>query len=192
MPIPVRGQLNRGIFPCPRSRLRIWSCETGLAIPSRVSLLTLYAQAESGAQFTGFLPMSAAASIYFHHHTPSGQSRVYRVTQLRTYYGVHCREFAVGSVPSLSGHVIAYQWRSLLRVRWHRASSPQGSSSNGCCLCITMDQLLLRASVFPHPLDYWYKVGMLKLSGVIKIILLLVYCCTAGRLGGPVSNLETF
>ena len=40
---PVRGQLNREneyfIFPCPRSRLIIWSRETGSAIPSRVSLL---------------------------------------------------------------------------------------------------------------------------------------------------------
>ena len=37
----ARGQLNREIiiFPCPRSRLRIWSRETGSAIPSRVSLL---------------------------------------------------------------------------------------------------------------------------------------------------------
>ena len=26
---------------------------------------------------------------------------------------------------------------ALPRVRWHRASSPQGSSSDGCCLCIT-------------------------------------------------------
>ena len=37
---PARGQLNREtIFPCPRSRLRIWSRETGSAVPSRVSLL---------------------------------------------------------------------------------------------------------------------------------------------------------
>ena len=37
----ARGQLNRGkkIFPCPRSRLRIWSLETVSAVPSRVSLL---------------------------------------------------------------------------------------------------------------------------------------------------------
>ena len=41
---------------------------------------------------------------------------------------------------------------ALPRVRWHRASSPQGSSSNGCCLGITMDQMLLCASLFPHPL----------------------------------------
>ena len=38
---PARGQLNREkcFFPCPRSRLRIWSRETGSAVPSRVSLL---------------------------------------------------------------------------------------------------------------------------------------------------------
>ena len=33
--------------------------------------------------------------------------------------------------PELSGHAFAYRWRSLPRVRRHRASSPQGSSSNG-------------------------------------------------------------
>ena len=48
---PACGQLNRetNIFPCPRSSLRIWSRETGSAVPSRVSPLILHAQAESGA-----------------------------------------------------------------------------------------------------------------------------------------------
>ena len=37
---PARGQLNREkIFPCPRACLRIWSRETGSAVPSRASLL---------------------------------------------------------------------------------------------------------------------------------------------------------
>ena len=39
---PVRGRsAEQGelIFPCPRSRLRIWSRETGSTVPSRVSLL---------------------------------------------------------------------------------------------------------------------------------------------------------
>ena len=38
---PACDQLNRGdeIFPCPRSRLRIWSRETGSAVASRISLL---------------------------------------------------------------------------------------------------------------------------------------------------------
>ena len=46
---PVHGQLNREKFPCPRSRLKIWFRKTGLAVPSRVSLLLLYTNAESGA-----------------------------------------------------------------------------------------------------------------------------------------------
>ena len=37
---------------------------------------------------TGFLPLSATAS---NRHTPSGQSRVYRVTRLRSD-DIHCRE----------------------------------------------------------------------------------------------------
>ena len=40
---------------------------------------------------TRFLPISAAASIYTYRQPPSGQSLVYRATQLRTD-GVHCRE----------------------------------------------------------------------------------------------------
>ena len=54
----ARGQLNRGkyLFPFPRSRLRLLSRETGSAVPSRVSLLILNTQAESG-----FLPLSATA-----------------------------------------------------------------------------------------------------------------------------------
>ena len=49
---PAPGQLNREneYFPvCPRSCLRIWSRETHSIVPSRVSLLILQTQAESGA-----------------------------------------------------------------------------------------------------------------------------------------------
>ena len=48
---PARGQLNREneYFPFPRSHLRIWSRQTGSAIPSGVSLLILHIQTESGA-----------------------------------------------------------------------------------------------------------------------------------------------
>ena len=45
------------------------------------------------ALLTGFLPISAAASIYSYRQPPSGQSRVYQVTQLRTD-DIHCRESA--------------------------------------------------------------------------------------------------
>ena len=125
----VYGQLNRGKFPCPRSRLRIWFRETSLAVPSLVSLLILYTNAESGAYSHGIPPeFRGGVHIFF----PAPHT--------------------IGSVPSLSGHAIAYRLHSLPRVRWHRGSSPQGSSSNGCCLCITMDQMLLCSSLFPHPL----------------------------------------
>ena len=75
----------------------------------------------------------------------------------------------VGSVPSLSGHAIAYRSRSLPRVRWHRASSPQSTSSNGCCLCITMDQILLCSSLFPHPLLILYSENV-QIIGCIQSI----------------------
>ena len=49
--------------------------------------------------------------------------------------------YAIGSVPSISGHAIAYRWRSLARVRRHRASRPQGSSERVLPWQVTMDQL---------------------------------------------------
>ena len=67
-------------------------------------------------------------------HAPSGQSRL------------------------LSGHAIAYRWRSLPRARRHRASSPQGSSSNGCCLFRYHHRAIyVRLSFHTH---YWYEVDM--------------------------------
>ena len=54
----------------------------------------LHTQAESGAysRDSSRVPRRRPF-IYLDRHTPSGQSRVYRVTQLRTD-GVHCRESA--------------------------------------------------------------------------------------------------
>ena len=48
---PACGQLNRKneYFSCPRSRLKIWSRETGSAVPSRASLPIPHTQAECGA-----------------------------------------------------------------------------------------------------------------------------------------------
>ena len=43
------AEQGKPILPCARSRLRIWSRETGSAVPSRVSLLIFHTQAESGA-----------------------------------------------------------------------------------------------------------------------------------------------
>ena len=61
--------------------------------------------------------------------------------------------YAIGSVPSLSGHAVAYRWRSLPRVRRHRASKPQGSSERVLPWQITMDQLIFASLSHTH---YWY------------------------------------
>ena len=48
--------------------------------------------------------------------------------------------YAIGSLPSLLGHAIPYRWRSLPRVRRHRASNFQGSSKRVLPWQVTMDQ----------------------------------------------------
>ena len=115
------------IFPCPRSRLRVWSRETGSAIPSRVSLLILHTQAESGA----YLRDSS------------------RVPRRRPFIKP---PNAIGSVPSLSGHATAYRWRSLPRVRRHRTSKPQDSSERVLPWQVTMDQSICASFSHTH---YW-------------------------------------
>ena len=110
---PARGQLKRENEYFPAS-VRV--CEFGLARRVRPSR-----------------PASACSSptlrlnlVLTHHEIPPD-----------FHGGVHLfmPPCVIGSVPSLSAHAIAYQWRSLPRVRWY---SPvvlsQGSSSNGWVL----------------------------------------------------------
>ena len=101
----------------------------------------LHTQAESGAYLrdSSRVPRRRLF-IYLNHHTPWGQSRAYRVSQLRT------------------------KWRSLPRVRRHRASKPQGSSERVLPWQVTMDQLI--CTYLSHT-NYWYEVGMLKLPAVV-------------------------
>ena len=65
----------------------------------------------------------------------------------------------IGSVPSLSGHAVAYRWSSLVRVRRHSVSKPQDNSKRVLHWQAIMD-LLMYAS-FSHN-HCWYEVGMLK------------------------------
>ena len=82
------------IFPYLCSCLRIWSRETGSAVPSRVSLLI--STLRLNLVLTYGIPPEFRGDVHLfiqNHHTPSGQSRIYRVTQLRTD-GVHRGESA--------------------------------------------------------------------------------------------------
>ena len=76
--------------------------------------------------------------------------------------------YAMGSVPSLSGHaIIAYRWRSLPRARRHRASKLQGSSERVLPWQITTDQFIFASLSHTH---YWYEVGMLKAIGRFRCV----------------------
>ena len=63
--------------------------------------------------------------------------------------------YTIGSAPSLSGHAIAYRWRSLPRVRRQRACKPQGSFERVLPWQVTMDQLIFASLSHTH---YWYEV----------------------------------
>ena len=108
---PLAEQVQ-SIFPCPRSRLKIWSRETGSTVLSRVSLLILHAKAESGAYLRNSSRFPRRHPC--NRHAPPGQSRVYRVTQIPTD-GVHCRESAdtgpvIPKVVPVMGAAFASPW----------------------------------------------------------------------------------
>ena len=115
---PARGQLNREnsipLSPCVPDNL---VSRDGFSRPVPRQPAHLHPQAESGA----YLRDSS------------------RVPRRRPFMKP---PYAIGSVPSSSGHAIAYRWRSLPRVRRHRASKPQGSSERVLPWQITMDQLI--------------------------------------------------
>ena len=119
--------MNISLYPFAE-RLRIRPRETGLVVPSRASLLILHTQGESGTFSRDSSRISTAAPI--HLFVPLT---------------------AIGSLPSLSGHAIAYRWRSLPRVRQKRASKTlklvpvTGATFSG----FSMDQSMY-ASLFPH------------------------------------------
>ena len=125
------------IFPCPRACLRIWSRETGSAVPSRVSLLISILRLDLVLTY-GIPPEFRGGVHLWNRHTPSGQSWVYRVTQLRTD-GVHCRESA--STGPVNLKVVP----------------------NECCLGRSPWTKYIRLS-FPHPLLVWS--GHVESTGV--------------------------
>ena len=72
---------------------------------------------------------------------------------------------AIGSVPSLSGHAIAYRWRLLPRVCRHRASRPEGSSKRVLPWQVTMDQLICASLSHTY---YRYEVDMLEVMAELS------------------------
>ena len=145
----ARGQLNREksilLSPCVPENL---VSRYGFSRPVPRQPAHLHPQAESGA----YLRDSS------------------RVPRRRPFMKP---PYAIGSDPGLSGHAIAYRWRSLPRACRHRASKPQGGSERELPLQITMVQLIFASLSHIH---YWYKVGVLKVPAVyIYIIITSVF-----------------
>ena len=85
------GKMNIPLSPCVPENL---VSRDGFSRPVPRQPSHLHTQAESGAYLRDSSRVPRRRPfIYFNRHTPSGQSRVYRVTQLRTD-GVPCRESA--------------------------------------------------------------------------------------------------
>ena len=92
---PARGQLNReneySLSLFTPHNLVLWD---GFGSPVPRQPAHLHTQAESGAYLRDSSRFPRRRPfIHLDRHAPSGQSRVYRVTQLRTD-GIHCRESA--------------------------------------------------------------------------------------------------
>ena len=154
---------TRKIFPCPRSRLRIWSRETGSAAPSRVSLLISILRAESGA------------------YSLRDSSRVPRRRPFIYYLKP---PYAIGSVLSLSGNAITYRWRSLPRVRRHRASKPQGSSEQVLPWQVTMDQLICASLSHTHS----SSIGSVHYKTVVVVVVVFFTLLLTDRASTIPSN----
>ena len=139
---PARGQLNREndipLSPCVPENL---VSRDGFSRPVPRQPAHLHTQAESGT----CLRNSS------------------RVPRRRPFMQP---PYAIGSVPSLSGHAIAYRWRSLPGVRRHRTSKSQGSSERVLPWQITMDQLIFASLSHTH--YCWYEVGMSKVPAIMK------------------------
>ena len=92
------GKMNISLS---RPRLRFWSRETVSAVPSCASLLILHILRLNLVLTCYGIPPDFRGGVHlfiYNRQTPSGQSRVYRVTQLRIDDGVDSRESA-GTVP---------------------------------------------------------------------------------------------
>ena len=70
--------------------------------------------------------------------------------------------YDIGSVPGLSGHVIAYRCRPLPRVHRHRTSKPQGSTKRVLPWQVTTNQLICASLSHTH--YYWYERAFIYLK----------------------------
>ena len=121
------AEQGKSIFPCPRSRLRIGSRETGSSVPSRISPLIFHTQAEYGA----YLRDSS--------RFPRRRPFIYTANRHRV------------SLEFIRSRNCVYRWRSLPRLYRNRAKVLKVVPVTSVAFSgIPMNQLMC-ASLFPTP-----------------------------------------
>ena len=141
-----------------------------------VNLLVVSGTGKMNISLSPFAPENSVSRDRFGSPVPRQPAHLYTKAEYGAYLWDSSRvprrrpfiyfkpPYAIGSVPSLSGHAIAYQWRSLPRVHRHGASKPQGSSKRVLPWQFTMDQFICASLSHTH---HWYKAGMLKVPADI-------------------------
>ena len=119
---PARGQLNREMnIPLTPYAPENLVSRDGFSRPVPRQPAHLHTQAESDAYVRDPSRVPRRRPfIYLNRHTPQGQSRVYRVTQLPTD-GVHCRESAGTGPVNLK---VVPNVCCLVRLRWTNQYAP--------------------------------------------------------------------
>ena len=118
-----------------------------------------------------FAPENLVSRVGFGSPVPRQPAHLHTQAESGAYIRDSCRvprwrpfiylpPYTIWSVPSYRVTAIAYRWRSLPRVRRHRASKPQGNSKPVLPWQVTIDQLLCASLSHTH---YWYEVGMSKM-----------------------------
>ena len=132
---------------------RVWINRVRLPI-----LLVISCTGKMNIPLSPFVPENLVSRDGFSRPVPRQPAHLHTQTESGAYLRDSSRvprrrpfmkpPYAIGSVPSLSGHAMAYRWRSLPRVRRHRASKPQGSSERVLPWQITMDQIIFSSKTF--------------------------------------------
>ena len=128
----------------------------GFGIPVSPQPAHLQTQAESGAYLRDSSQVPRRRPfIYLNRHTPSGQSRVYRVMRLRTV-GVHCRESAGTGPVNLK---VVPNGCCLGRSPWTNQYAPLFPTPTigmewacGCCCCCL--HIKNRSDLYPVPFSF--------------------------------------
>ena len=91
--LPVVSLTGNMIFPCPRSRLKNWSRETGLAVPSRVAACPFSTLNLNLVIFHGIPPAFRKGIQLLYHQPPYRVSAelINKVKRLRTDGIIDCR-----------------------------------------------------------------------------------------------------